>query len=482
MPSKPRARKLAATGTMDAYSNPAANLGWGSTSINEGTQYLHTQLSQNYLLLLSLYRSDWICRKVIDTVPEDMLRKWISVRCDVTLPDLDLLGKIVDETYTVPQLLEALQWARLFGGSGALMVINGQEDLSQPLNLDEVELGDYRGLLVFDRWSGIQGSMQTIDSLENPSEYGLPALYTLTTSRGSQMTVHHSRILRFNGRKLPLWERQTVQGWGMSELELIYDPLRQYDNTAWGIAQLVHRANLLVKTVPGLDQALATGNQQQLQRLQNVIREQMSALNNQGVWMLNGGGPEEREELQAHQYSFGGLNDVQQNFMVAIAGACEIPYSRLFQRTVTGLGQTNEGDEQIYYDMVAQKQKRELGPQLRKLLPVIAKSAWGDIPNDLDFVFNPLQEMNAKEKVELAKTRTDAILAVLNSQTPLISAKSALIELKAGADETGVFAAALTNDVINAADDTVQAVQNELQMPDVDAVGEESKQEDKQEE
>ena len=446
-------RKTDAAGTMDTYSNPIANLGWGSRSINEATQYVHTQLSQNYLLLLSLYRSHWICRKVIDAVPEDMLKNWINLICDREPEDIDLFQKVVDETATIQQILESLQWARLFGGAGALMVIAGQSNrLEEPLDLDSIQLGDYRGLMVFDRWSGVQASLETITDLDNPSEYGLPKFYTLTTSNAAQMRVHYSRMLRFTGRKLPLWERQTVQGWGMSELELIYDPLRQYDNTAFGIAQLVHRANLLVKTVPGLDAAIATGNQQQLQRMQNLISAQMSTLNNQGVWLLNGGGEEEREELQSHQYSFGGLNDVQQNFMVTMSGCSEIAYSRLYGRTVTGLSQTNEGDEQMYYDMLAQKQKRELRPQLKKLLPVIAKSTWGEVPPDLDFTFAPMQEMNVKEKAELGKTIADSVLAAY--QAGLISQKTALMELQNSQTETAQWKA-ITNEIIAKADEEV---------------------------
>ena len=470
MPTKPR-KQTPVAGTMDTYSNPVAGLGWGTRSINEATQYVHTALSQNYLLLLSLYRSHWICRKVIDAVPEDMLRKWISFRSQVEPQQVDAFERAVDDTSTVSQVLEALRWARLFGGSGALMVIDGQDNLEKPLDLNTVELGSYRGLLVFDRWSGIQGSLDTIQDLSRPSEFGLPKYYTLTSQNAPQTRVHHSRILRFIGRELPIWERQTVQGWGMSELELIYDELRKVDNTSWGIAQLVHRANLLVKTVPGLDQALSTGSAVQLQRLQGVIQAQMSTLNSQGVWMLNGGSPDEREELQAHQYSFGGLNDVYQSFLVGIAGACEIPYSRLFQRTVTGLSQTNEGDEQIYYDMIAQKQRRELRPKLRQLFGVIAKSTWGDIPDDLDFDFTPMQEMNVKEKAELGKVVAETVLSAHNAG--LISPKVALQELRSSSGATGMWTS-ITDEAINAASDEVVAPELKLPGMEEEADGEQA--------
>lgn len=40
----------------------------------------------------------------------------------------------------------------MYGGVGDLILLRGQEDeLDQPLHLDEIMPGDYKGLLVLDR-------------------------------------------------------------------------------------------------------------------------------------------------------------------------------------------------------------------------------------------------------------------------------------------------------------------------------------------
>src|SRR5205807_143955 len=69
------------------------------------------------------------------------------------------LDKAVTLTATKPKLLQAIKWGRLFGGAGAIIIIKGHEKkLDTPLDLDDVGLDSYRGLLVFDRWSGITPS------------------------------------------------------------------------------------------------------------------------------------------------------------------------------------------------------------------------------------------------------------------------------------------------------------------------------------
>jgi hypothetical protein len=45
---------------MDAFSNPAARLGFGTFDLTQATQYVPTRMTQNYQLLTTLYRENWI--------------------------------------------------------------------------------------------------------------------------------------------------------------------------------------------------------------------------------------------------------------------------------------------------------------------------------------------------------------------------------------------------------------------------------------
>ena len=62
----------------------------------------------------------------------------------------------------------------------------------------------------------------------------------------------------------------------------------------------------------------------------------------------------------------------------------------------------NKAEMRNYYEMIAGLQERYLRPALERLLPVMAISCFGYLPEDLDFVFNPLATVTAEESEELA--------------------------------------------------------------------------------
>lgn len=444
--------------TMDAFSNPMARLGFGTDNLGEGAQYPLTRLTRNYILLQSLYRSNWIARKLVDSIAEDMFKNWVQMVLDKTPEELDQFNKVVNNTGTQEKLLTAVKWARLFGGAGAVMMIKGQGAmLDQPLDLDSIDLDSYKGLLVFDRWSGISPTGTVGTDLDRPEEFGMPEYYQCQPEQGRMFKVHASRVLRFTGRSLPQWEWQAEQRWGISEYEVVFDELKKRDNTSWNIASLVFRANIMAMKQKDLSQMLSGigANAKALTNFQKVLTAQTHLMSNQGLMIL----PEEGG-LETHQYSFGGINDIYVSFMLDICGACEIPMSRLFGRTVTGLGATGEGDEHSYYGMVGQKQNREVNPQLKKLMPVIAMSTWGEVPDDLDWKFNPIREMSSEDQAELAAKKVTAIVEPYNAG--IIGRQTAMKELKQISDETGMFSNITDEDIEEADNEPINGEMEEM--------------------
>lgn len=435
--------------TMDSFSNPMARLGFGTPNMLEGTEYPLTRLSRDYMLMQSLYRSNWIARKLIDAVAEDMCKNRFELHTQVSPEQLDDFDEVVEDTQTATKILDSLKWARLFGGAVAVMLIDGHEgDLDKPLDVEDVELDSYKGLLVLDRWSGVSPGAELITDINSP-EFGLPEKYRCTVDAGGTFDVHSSRILRFIGRGLPSWERMAEMGWGISEIELVYDELKKRDNTSWNIASLIFRANIFTVTQDSLASMLTSSNQQAQQQLYNSVQQINHLMSNQGLMVLPKDG-----HLEQRGYTFSGINDVYQSFMLDICGAAEIPMTRLFGRTISGLGQGNEGDEQVYYDTIGQKQNAQLRPALRKLLPVIGMSTWGKLPRDLrKFQFPPVRSLTNEEMSKLANEKTTAIVSVFNAG--LVGRQTSLKELRQGEKETGMWSN-ITDEMIEEADDEVQ--------------------------
>ena len=143
------------------------------------------------------------------------------------------------------------------------------------------------------------------------------------------------------------------------------------------------------------------------------------------------------DSLENHSYSFGGLAEIYEQFMMDMAGAAEIPATKLFGRSPQGMNSTGEMDLRNYYDMIAQMQERHLRPALEKLLPVMAISCWGYVPDDLEIVFRPVMTTSTAERAELVqKLSTDVIEAF---KCGLLNQRQALEELKARGEELGVY-------------------------------------------
>lgn len=441
---------------MDAFSNLAARMGYGTPSLAEGTDYQMVRWSNDYWLMLTLYRNHWIARRIVETPARDMVKAWPRLVSAIEPTDLGLLNRTITRTMTKSRYMNALKWGDLFGGAGALIVIDGHEDiLSEPLDLDDINPGTYKGLIVFDRWSGITPSNEIGTDINRPVDFGLPASYTVRsegTSGGDSFEVHASRILRCTGPDVPAPEFQASMRWGISGLEPCFEEIRKRDNASWSILQLLFRAQIIAQRDPELAQILsgaamsATGLSKYHQRMQ----AQNELLSNNSMMILGKDG-----ELFSNQFSFSGLSDVYQQFQLDIAGAAQIPVSRLFGRTITGLGQSNDADERIYEERIAMEQEERMRPQMDKLYPVILMSEFGEVPDDYDLMFPTIRALTEKEKSEMAKGGGELIATCYG--TGLITKRMALMELAALSDQTGVFTSITPEDIEAAPNEFAEA-------------------------
>lgn len=432
--------------TMDAFTNTLARLGFGTPNLLESTEYPMTRLTQDYNLMNSLYRSHWIIRKIIDCIPEDMCKNWINITTQLEPEQIKRFDKLQRTTRIKKSILQALKWGRLYGGAGAVVIIEGHENiLDEPLDYDSIMPGAFKGLIVSDRWSGLFPSSEIIDNISSP-DFGLPEYYQWFLESGESIKVHHSRVLRFTGRELPYLERYAENNWGASEVEVVFDELKKRDNTSWNIAQLIFLANLRVYKMSDLGEMLAIGDEKSKIELYNVLSMQNQLMNNMGMCVMN-----KEDDFQTHQYTFAGLNDIYQSFMLDISGAAEIPVTKLFGRSPAGLSATGESDMQNYYDLIDQKQESQLGPIFDKMLPIMFMSEFGYIPDDLDWTFNPIANQSEDELANIVDKKTNAIINVVNAG--IISQKTALKELKQMSDTTGMFTNITDEDIAKADDD-----------------------------
>lgn len=437
----PERAALPAVLTADAFSNPLFRLGYGSQSPLEATEYPLTRMTGNYALLNSLYRDNWIVQNVVGIIPDDMVGKWFTLSGAVGPEAMRRFQQVQADTALRESVNEGLRWGRLYGGAAGLIMLRGQEGLlDRPLDLESILPGTFQGLYILDRWCGITPEMGLVYDGRGRM---VPEYYTITGEGGITVArVHHSRIIRFLGRELPYLERVAELYWGESEVEALYQDVVKHNNVAANMAALTFRANVDTMEVSNLDQLFSLGSGEMQRRFWNTMQAQSVMQSNFGLRLVNKG-----DQIKNTQYTFTGLHEVHEAMCLDLCGASHIPMTKLFGRSPAGMDATGEGDLQNYYDYVDTLRESKLRPILQQLLPVLAMSAWGCVPEGLDITFPPLWTPKADEVAKIARDKAETIVTAF--QAGLLQADTAQKELKRLADETGLFGS-ITDEEIQA--------------------------------
>lgn len=447
-----RASAQARRFTTDSFQNFAARVGIGTDNQSSGGSYGFDFISRNRVQMEAMYRSSWIVGAVVDCVAEDMTRAGVSISCDLDPDDLKSLEQGMERMQIWDALCDTTKWGRLYGGAIAVMLIDGQR-METPLNVDSIGEGQFKGLLVLDRWL-VQPSLDNLVTELGP-DLGKPKFYDVVADSMAlkRERIHYSRVLRIDGVDLPYWQRISENLWGQSVIERLFDRLLAFDSTTQGVAQLVYKAHLRTLKVDKLREIIATGGPafEGLVKQVDMIRRFQT---NEGLTLLDAS-----DEFQVDQCTFAGLDDVLLQMAQQLSGASEIPLTRLFGQSPAGLNATGDGEMKQYHEGINTKQERRLRMPLTRLLEVMARSVLGAaMPKGWSFTFNSLQRMSDTEKSAIGAQTTAAIVDTYESG--LVDQATSLKELKQASDVTGLFTN-ITDEMITEAENAPPPIEGE---------------------
>ena len=418
--------------THDAFVNFAARLGLGSDNQSSYAGYSFTPITRNRMTLDLAYRGSWICRMAVRAIADDMTREGITLGSDMDPELTDTMYTAFNKKFMIwDKLGEAISWGRLYGGAGAVILIDGQ-DMSKPLRIDTVAPGQFCGILPVDRWMVDPSLFDLVTDLKSP-DLGLPKYYTVIhdAPAAPRQKVHHSRFIRFEGDDLPYYQRLSENLWGLSVLEPVFDRIMAFDSATTGTAQLVYRAHLRTYGIKGLRSIIAKGG-----AMLDAVYQQVDMMrmwqSNEGITLMDG-----EDKFEASQYSFGGLDSVLTQMGQQISGALQIPLIRLFGQSPTGFNSTGESDLRIYYDGVRTQQERRLRSPLEKLIRIVAKSEAVQLPSNFNFEFVPLWQMTTEQKSSVNAQTTNSILQAF--ETGAVGRGTVLKELRKVSSDTGIW-------------------------------------------
>lgn len=436
----------------DGFDNFLSKIGLNNENVLSASSYTFNLITRNRILLEAAYRGSWIVGAIVDSVAEDMTRAGVTVVSAKGEQNLKELKNAISRLKIGESLSDLVKWGRLYGGAIAIMQIKGQK-LDTPLNLDTVGKDQFQGIVVYDRW---QLNPILEDLIDSGPDMGLPKYYDIVndlratqpsfpTATG-QIRVHHSRIVRMSGIKLPYFQAITEMMWGESNLERLWDRLIAFDNATMSSASLIDRANLRTVGVDRLREIIATGGEAQA-GLVAMFEMMRSLQTNEGLTLID-----KEDTFQTTAYSFAGLSDMLLQFGQQISGAAGIPLIRMFGQSPAGLGGDGEEDIRMYYDNINAQQESKLRNGWEMILKVMWRSCFGKpAPDDMEFNFTPLWQMSATDKVNNAKATAETIIGAY--EAGLIDRATAMSELRQTSSETGIFS--------NISDEDIKDAENE---------------------
>lgn len=416
---------------LDGYSNVPANLGAGSNNLAQTASYVMERFTWDYYTLNILFRDNWIAKAIIEKPANEMLKNGFNINSQIEPDKIDKIMNTWKRTGTNGKFLKCLKWARLYGGCLLIPMIENQGDLSKPLDYDMIMPDSYKGCFTIDRWSGVSPSIELVEDITD-TDFGQPKYYDVSdNTTGKTFRIHHSRVIKMIGREMPYWEEIAETYWGASELEHVYTELKKRDDASANISFLIFLANIRVFKMEGMAQMLSIGDQQAAQRVYETMKSMNHLMCNTGTLAID-----KEEDFAMHGYSFTGINDVYESFMLDISGAAEIPVDKLFGRSPSGF---NSGAEtlQNYYDTIDEKRETYVLEPLEKLIRIITVSALGEIPDDLEISFNPVRRPSDLEKSDIAQKNAQPIFDAYAGG--LIGKGTALKELKQQSSITGLW-------------------------------------------
>lgn len=409
------------TDSLRGLVNSVTRLGGADDKARSG-QWHHSQISMQKLE--AAYRSNWIARKAVDIPAFDMMREGWEWQGEADVVQALYIEQ--DRHNLLFKIFEALKWARLYGGA-AILVSDGADDPSEPLDVENIGQDSIDFFTPVDRHALASG---LIDFDPLSPNYLEPEHYDLTTRTKGSVRIHPSRVIRILGNPIPMGHRITKDNWGDSILEAVDIAIQDATGGQMGIAALIQEAKIDVFRIPSLTDKVGTDEYRKALQDRFELANRLKSTVNALIM-------DKQEEYEQKQIRFTGLPDIQRLLLQIVSGAVDIPATRFLSQSPAGLSSTGESDMRNYYDRVGAEQNLVLRPVLRRLFDIFVRNAIGSYPDDLEFMFRPLWQMNEKEKSEIGKAEAEEVDTL--QRTGLVPDEVLAVGLRGRLIESGRF-------------------------------------------
>jgi uncharacterized protein len=410
----------------DAWQNPTTGFGTAGYDPLAKTSF-HSFGRIDKRQLEDLYQDDWVSGKIIDAPAEDMTRIDPEFTYDedthtndqrqddlkIKEPETielaqaveDIEERLKNDLKWMPRFFEMLKWSRLYGGALMVFFFDDPDEISDPLNpkavrgINRIEIV-HSGYIYPVTW-------YPPDDPDQPRQVEHYNIQLIGQKHVETVIVHESRVIRMDGREIPLNKRMENNGWGDSILQRVYTAVRQHQVSSASAATTMEEFVIKLLKVENLVELVAENEDD------TIIKRIMLAASNMTTHKIALCSKD--EELSKQGTPVSGLAELWDRFSEIIAAAADIPRSRFFSSQSGSLGgNAAESDLRNYYDRISLLQERVLRPAMERFIWFVSLADGFD-PDTIHLKFKPLWMPSNLEQLQERKLQSEIDLGYINA-------------------------------------------------------------------
>lgn len=381
--------------TTDGWMNIVSGLG---TSKDKNTYATINWTPTSREKAENLYAGDEMGAKISRIIPYDGTREGITWNMDKGV-DQESVTKYLEAEFKRLRIWSQLAWAwtlaRVYGGALLFISVNDGRSIDRPLNPDKVR--QINTLTVIDRFEVNVTSTDINDDISSPN-FGKPEFYNYlpgTSALGAQtQRIHHSRIIRLDGIRLPTRLYIENNYFHDSIFGALGTAIRNYSTVHDSIALIISDFNQPVYRIDGLTQALAMDEEELIvKKLQQVDLMRSAA---RAIVL------DKEDEFQNVSTNVAGGKELIDLSVQRLVAGTDVPHTRLLGNSPSGLGATGQAELINYYDSVKSMQNTTLREPIEILSELIFSQKTSSVtkPEDLSFEFNPLFQQEREKEIK----------------------------------------------------------------------------------
>ena len=345
---------------------------------------------------------DALIRLCVSTRTDEMLRKWIELRC----PNDEINKAIEDELrkMNVKNLLShALTTMGLMGGSYVFIDDGaGTDERLDPINLSEKSRTvNPKNEIKFKVIDPIFTAPQSFNATDpTAQDFFKPSVFLVMGK-----PVHRSRLIRFVENEVPDLLKPSYNFLGLPQAQLLSDYVTEFKRNRKEENRLLQKfSNSFFKTDLS-DVLYDKGGQAPIDER---VRFFTKYRDNAGVTVID----KETEDFAQINTPISGVTEIVRQSLEHVIAMNQTGVVKTLGVSPSGFSATGESDLRMQADLVATRQEKILRKPLETILRIVQLRLFGKIDPEVTFSFVPLIDEDERIKAEINKINadTDAVL------------------------------------------------------------------------